>query len=139
MALAPRKKFMRHPCFNLLLNWFINGKRLIEMGSSFRISLRLYLTLLLQKKFHSNLTTNGTKLSLDSNFSSDCYGDHACSRSFQLVMGSLPSTYTFQSILTCNYELTYYCLLITLAQKCILHYSTLLVGSSDPYRLRNDL
>jgi len=36
VALAPGKKFLRHPRFNLLLlNWFKDGK-LIETGSSFR-------------------------------------------------------------------------------------------------------
>jgi len=50
-GLSPQKKSSGHPCFNLLLNWFIDRKLLIDMGSSFRISLRLYLILLLQKFF----------------------------------------------------------------------------------------
>jgi len=77
VALAAQKNYRGHQCFNLLLNWFIDGKLLIAMGSSFQISLRLYLVLLL-KIFHSKLKT--TKLSLESccpasKFSSDCYGD----------------------------------------------------------------
>jgi len=49
VALAPRKKnSWGHPRFNLLLNWFIDEKLLIEMSSSYRISLRLYLIVILQ-------------------------------------------------------------------------------------------
>jgi len=52
MALAPRKKFLRHPCFSLfLLNWFIDGKLLIKTDTSFQILLHLYLIRLLQKIF----------------------------------------------------------------------------------------
>jgi len=58
------------------------GKLLIELGSSFRISLRLYLILLLQKF----IKIKTTKLSLESwcsaasNFSSDCYSDQSVCR-----------------------------------------------------------
>ena len=51
VALAARKKSQGHPCLNLLLNRFKNGQLVIKMCSSFRISLHLYLILLLQKNF----------------------------------------------------------------------------------------
>ena len=47
VALAPNS--CGHPCFNLLvLNWFIDAKLLVKMDTSFQISLRLHLILLLQ-------------------------------------------------------------------------------------------
>ena len=44
-GIAPRKKILagtHASIINLLLNWLIDGKLLIEMGSSFQISLHLY-------------------------------------------------------------------------------------------------
>ena len=54
VALAPRKKSQRAPTLQFITKLVIDGKLLIEMGSSFQISLRLYLIFLLQK----NLTQN---------------------------------------------------------------------------------
>jgi len=54
-GLGPSKKFLRAPTVQFItkLVYSLDGKLLIEMGSSFRISLRLYLILLLQNFFHS--------------------------------------------------------------------------------------
>jgi len=51
VALAPRKKIpagTHASIINLLLNWLIDGKLLIETGSAFQILVRLYLILLLR-------------------------------------------------------------------------------------------
>ena len=46
-----KKKFQRAPTLYFITKLVIDGKLLIEMGSSLRISLRLHLILLLQKFF----------------------------------------------------------------------------------------
>ena len=54
-GLSPSKKIHEAPTLQFitkLVIWFIDVKLLIEMGSLFRISLRLYLILLLQKIFN---------------------------------------------------------------------------------------
>jgi len=50
-GLSPSRKISEATMLQFITKLVIDGKLLIEMGSSFRISLRLYLILVLQKFF----------------------------------------------------------------------------------------